>query len=117
MEKEWYSVEQAAKHALNWCKKHPAWMRICDLPFPTEELYYKWEELSKKEQEPWIEEYARSAKEAWEEFSYGKCKVEYGFISGRGDFYDDVLDVPPFHNLMMVFKVDKKKVSECQTGF
>lgn len=27
-----YTVQQAAEKALAWCQRHPAWIRICDLP-------------------------------------------------------------------------------------
>lgn len=46
-----------------------------------------------------------SAESAWREFGDSYCKVRKGFISGKGEFYEDVLDVPRFHNLMTVFKV------------
>jgi hypothetical protein len=45
-----------------------------------------------------------------------KSKVPTGFISGAGFFYDNALDVPAFHNLMMVFKtgIAQKKNGEVQ---
>ncbi|WP_313643434.1 hypothetical protein [Pseudomonas sp.] len=30
--KEFYSVDQASQHAAEWCKRNPAWRRICDIP-------------------------------------------------------------------------------------
>lgn len=30
--KKFYSAEQASKHAADWCKRNPAWRRICDIP-------------------------------------------------------------------------------------
>lgn len=35
-------------------------------------------------------------------------KLPHGFISGKGEFYDRITDVPLFHNLMMVLRVGTK---------
>ena len=100
---ETYTVEQAAEHAKGWCKRH-GWQRICDIP-NSDTLYYAWEELPKKERAHWLRLYGGySAQRAWEEYGAKKCKVGSGFISGAGIFYANILDVPRFHNVMMVFK-------------
>jgi hypothetical protein len=104
MAEQEYTVEQAAEHAKEWCKKH-GWKRICDLP-SSDALYYTWEELPKKDRAYWIRLYGEySAQSAWEEYGKKRCRVQYGYISGAGAFYRDILDVPRFHNVMMVFKL------------
>jgi len=103
-DKEFYSVEQASQHAIEWCKNHKGWQRICDIK-DYDTLYYDWNELRQSERNYWIEEYGKnSAEAAWREFGRRKCKVKYGYISGKGEFYTDVLKVPYLHNLMSVFK-------------
>ncbi len=100
---EFFSVEQASQHAAAWCAKHPAWLRICDLgDIDCDQFYVQWHELSARDQKDWGSEYA------YREFAIRKSKVEMGFISGKGEFYSDVLDVPLFHNLMQVIRVGVK---------
>lgn len=104
-EREEYCVNQAAAYALKFCEKYPKWKRICDIE-NQEYLYKVWEELSGKEQEPWINQYgALGAKEAWKEFGHAPCKVQFAFISGAGKFYKHVTDVPPLHNMMQIYKI------------
>ncbi|AGK95386.1 hypothetical protein [Clostridium pasteurianum] len=104
-EREEYSPEEAAMYALKFCEKHPGWKRICDIE-NHENLYKNWDELSEKDKKPWINDYGiLSAKDAWEEFGHKPCKVQYGFISGKGKFYKKVTDVPHLHNLMQIYKV------------
>lgn len=95
---ESYSVEQASKHAMDWCAKHPAWIRICDLD-DTNCYYVQWDELSDRERRSWGTEYA------YNEFATKRRKVKTGFVSGKGEFFPDILNVPPWHNSMMVFCV------------
>lgn len=102
---EEYTVEQAAQHAAAWCAKRPAWMRICDLftaNVETDQFYVQWHELSKREQEYWQSEYG------YNEFAIKARKVEMGHISGKGEFYADILAVPLFHNTMQVIRVGTK---------
>ncbi|WP_314439466.1 hypothetical protein [Massilia timonae] len=100
---EFFSVEQASQHAAAWCAKHPAWLRICDLgDIDGNQFYVQWHELSARDQKGWGSEYA------YNEFAIKAQKVEMGFISGKGEFYSEVLDVPPFHNLMQVIRVGVK---------
>ena len=99
---EYFSTEQALKHAIDWCAKHPGWKRICDIP-DTSNLYKTWDELSKKERNSWETQYgSSSAESAWQEFGIRPCKVRTGYISGKGKFYRNALDIPQFHNLMML---------------
>lgn len=100
-EPEQYTPEQAAKHADRWCAKRPAWVPICLLD-DTEQYYVQWDELSAKDKEYWGSEFD------YDEFAKKRCKIETGFISGKGEFYGDVLQVPLFHNFMMVFRVGTK---------
>ena len=102
---EYYSSDQAAKKALEWCDKHKGWKRICDLE-DSDSLYKNWNELNDKEKKPWVEYYGQfNAESAWREFGKRPCKVKYGFITGKGEFYNNILKVPRFHNLMQVYKV------------
>lgn len=105
-EEELKGVELAKEKARIFCMKNPEWEMICNIP-ESDDLYYTWEELSKKEQKPWIEHYGKIyAKDAWLEFSYGKCKVEYGFIAEDGLFYHNH---PIDKNIMMIFKIRGEK--------
>lgn len=93
-----FSVEQASKHALDWCAKNPSWIRICDLE-DSNCYYVQWGELSERQRSRWGSEYA------YNEFAQKRQKVKTGFISGKGEFFSDILDVPRWHNSMMVFRV------------
>ena len=99
---EHYTVEQASAHAAEFCRKHPAWIRVCDMP-DTEEvsraLYVQWDELSKTAQENWGSEYA------YEEFARKRCKVKQGVMTGKGELYDSILAAPLFHNVMCMYRV------------
>lgn len=106
---EFYSVEAAAKHAAEWCKKHPAWMRICDLE-DTARYYVQWQELDERKREFWGSEHA------YNEWASKRQKVKTGFISGKGEFFADILDVPRWHNSMMVFCVGVKAAQELRDG-
>ncbi|MRY42793.1 hypothetical protein [Clostridium beijerinckii] len=102
---EYYSTDEAAQKALEWCDKHEGWKRICDIE-DSDSLYKNWDELSDKEKKPWIGYYGEfSAESAWRELEKRPCKVKYGFITGKGEFYNNILKVPKFHNLMQVYKV------------
>lgn len=106
------TFEQALQQSLEWCKKHPAWKRMCDIE-DTDSLYYTFSELPKREQKYWIDTYGEySAESAWREFGYAKCKVPTGHVTGKGEFYDDIRKVPLNHNTMMVFKVGKEHLSK-----
>lgn len=101
---EFFTTEQAAAHALSWCSKNPKWKRICDIP-DSDSLYKTWEELPKKVRDSWTARYGYDAESAWLEFGTRPCKVKYGYISGKGEFFRNILHVPRFHNVMMVFRV------------
>jgi len=101
--KEFYSAEQASKHALEWCKRNPAWRRICDIP--DHSVFEKtYNEIPKRDRAWWDK---NGGEECWREFGIAGTKVPTGFISGKGEFYDSVLKVPLHHNLMMVFRVGR----------
>lgn len=103
---ETYTTEQAAEKAIEWCANHPGWKRICDIE-NSDSLYKVWEELSEKARKSWINEYGEySAESAWREFGERPCKVPYGFVTGKGEFYRKILDVPLHHNIMTVYKVN-----------
>lgn len=97
---EIYTTEQAADRAKEWCAAHPGWQRICDIENHSR-LYKTFDELPARVRRHWEHE---GGEAAWREFGSAPCKVPKGFISGAGKFYRDILDVPRFHNLMMVFK-------------
>lgn len=100
---ESYSTEDASRHAVKWCEQHPGWQRICDIP-DSSVLYKSWAELPKTIRASWEKNHPSDPEGAWLEFGRAPCKVPYGFVSGKGEFYKNVLDVPQFHNSMMVFK-------------
>lgn len=105
LSQETYTTEEASLKALEWCNNHKGWKRICDIK-NRDNLYKTWTEIPAKERTLWIKNYGEYfAKSAWEELGTKPCKVPFGFISGKGEFYKDILQVPPLHNLMMVFKV------------
>ncbi len=102
---EQYTPQQALAHSVKWCAKRPAWVPIYWLD-DTEQYYVQWDELSAKDKEHWETEYA------FDEFATKRCKIETGFISGKGEFFSDVRAVPFAHNLMMVFRVGIKTAKE-----
>lgn len=71
---ETYTVDDAARHAADYCARHPAWVRICDVP-------------------------------DYDALARGGPRLKEGVISGKGEFYDSITDVPLFHNSMMVLRV------------
>lgn len=97
---ETFSVEDAARHALAWCEKHPGWQRICDIK-DVDLLYKSYAELPEAERARWNK---HDGETAWREAGSRPCKVPFGFITGTGAFVRNVLEVPQFHNFMMVFK-------------
>lgn len=97
---EHYSVEQASAHAITWCAAHPGWQRICDID-DCDALYRTYAELSSRDRRYWDR---RGGEASWREWGRRACKVPYGFVTGKGEFYRDICDVPLFHNVMMVFK-------------
>lgn len=99
-----YTTEDAFKAAIEWCAKNPGWQRICDIE-DSDSLYFKFEELPKKEQAGWKKDYPGDYWYAWREFGCPVCKVKNGHVSGAGVFYDKITDVPSDHGMMMVFKV------------
>ncbi|WPS85643.1 hypothetical protein SMD22_00865 (plasmid) [Brevibacillus halotolerans] len=102
---ESYTTEQASQYALEWCNNNQEWKRICDIK-NTNTLYYTFAEIPKKVQKQWIREFGEhSAESAWLESGKKPCKVPYGFITGKGEFYEDILQVPLHHNMMQVYKV------------
>jgi hypothetical protein len=97
---EHYSVQQAAEHAIAWCKAHPGWQRICDIE-DVDALYKSYAELPASDRRYWDR---RGGENMWLEFGRKPCKVLYGFVTAKGEFYRDILEVPLFHNLMTVYK-------------
>ena len=108
MTEEAYTTQQASDHAKTWCTQHRGWERICDIE-DSDVLYKTWNELPAKVRKEWEDHYGSSGEAAWLEFGTKPCKVLKGFITGKGEFYENVLDVPPWHNLMMVFQTSKLK--------
>lgn len=95
-----YSVDDAARHAEVWCETRPGWQRICDIE-DTDALYKTYAELPERDRKYWDK---NGGEYAWREWGRRPCKVPFGFITGAGAFVRDILDVPRFHNSMMVFK-------------
>lgn len=71
------TVEQAAQQAADYCARHPAWVRICDVP-------------------------------DYDALASQRPRMKAGVISGKGEFYDCITDVPLFHNSMMILHVGVK---------
>lgn len=104
---EFYSVEQAFEHAKRYCEENKGWQPVSEIP-DLDSLYLTWKELSKEEKSEWLQEYgSRYAENAWEAFGAKICRYPYGFISGKGEFYKDVLDIPLYHNHVMVIKTER----------
>jgi hypothetical protein len=94
------TFDQVLQQSADWCAGNPAWVRICDMPDGyCDALHVQWNELSATQQRRWGSEYG------YQEFGTKRCKVPYGFVSGKGGFYERITDVPLFHNSMMVFRV------------
>lgn len=98
------TTAEAAQKAIKWCENHIGWKRICDIE-DIDDLYKTWDELSEKEKRTWIKEYGISAENAWRELGRKPCKVSYGFITSKGDFYKDILKAPLKDGIMQVYKV------------
>lgn len=96
----------ASQKALEWCNKNPKWSRICDIP-DTSIYQKKWEDLSKKEQQEWIDCYSEeTAKDHWKECATDTCNVKTGFINHKGKFFDNILEVAKEPcGFMMVYKI------------
>ena len=83
----------ASEKALEWCEKNPDWKRICDIE-DISKYKKKWEDLSQKEQQEWIDYYSEeTAKDHWKECSTDKCLVKTGFINHKGEFYDNIIEL------------------------
>ena len=95
---DYYSPQQAREHADAWCAKHPAWVQIHEVE-DTSQYYVQWAELSVTQQKYWESEYG------YNEFATKARKIPMGFVTGKGEFFEDVCAVPFGHNLMMVLKV------------
>lgn len=101
---EVYTFSDVLDKSLEWCIKNDGWKRICDIE-DTDSLYYSWNELPSKIKSKWKNNF-ENAEDAWSEFGERVCKVPYGFVSDKGEFYNDILQVPRSHNFMMVFKIE-----------
>jgi hypothetical protein len=97
---EHYSAQLAAEHAVSWCAAHPGWQRICDIE-DVNALYKTYAELSSQDRRYWER---HGGEVLWLEFGRKPCKVPHGFVTGKGEFYWNILEVPIFHNIMTVYK-------------
>lgn len=88
--------------ALEWCEKHPGWVRICDVA-DTSILYKTWDELPPRERKGWTDRYHESDEAAWNEFGYTPCKVPVGFVGTDGVFYPRITDIPTNTNGCQVY--------------
>lgn len=105
--RETCTMEQVLDRSAEWCAKHPAWVRICDTPNGfSDSLHVQWGELNPTAQARWGSEFA------YAEFARKRCKVPVGVVSGKGEFYENICDVPLFHNSMCVFRVGAKVARE-----
>jgi hypothetical protein len=101
MRRKYYSPEDAMKHAREYVRTHPSWVLICDIE-NHDVLYVQWEELDKKSKAYWKSE------EFYDENARKICKVANMHMSGAGELYADICDVPVGHNSMLMFKVGTK---------
>jgi len=93
-----YTLQEASAKATAFCTENAGWIKVCDMP-ETFNPYKSWKELTAKARKHW------GTIEVWRDCATEEPKYPYGFISGAGEFFGSVLDVPPHHQHMMVWKV------------
>ncbi len=98
-----YTTDNASQQALKWCGNHKGWQRLCDIKDP-DSLYKTFQEIPARERNYWEKECRTDPVGAWREFGDAHCRVEFGYISGAGEFFKSIISVPQFHQSMMVFK-------------
>ncbi|MCE9605054.1 MAG: hypothetical protein K8U03_09165 [Planctomycetia bacterium] len=101
-----FTVQDALRHAREFCRLNPTWTPICDLTNEADYAPIPWKELPEWERRPWRGRYRGYAKAAWEEFKTNPLyRFRYGHVSGAGEFHFDSAKIPFGHNSMMVFEV------------
>ncbi|QHP82791.1 hypothetical protein PSR30_04485 [Pectobacterium carotovorum subsp. carotovorum] len=101
-------AELASEAAANWCKTHPSWIRICDMPDGyCDTLYVQWHELSATQQRHW------NTEDAYNEYAIKRCKVKYGHITDSGEFASTTQ--PMLGNTMMVFRIGVRTANALRT--
>ena len=100
------TTQNASLMAKEFCNKNKGWVRICDLEHDSEQLYQKWGDLTKKEKQPWIDEWGNKlAQEAWEETGYSKCKVPMLMVDSWGNTYKGFHEMKEIVNIMTIYKI------------
>jgi len=94
------TTEEASKKAVEWCKNHYGWKRICDIE-NVDLLFTQWDELSNSEKECFDNNI-----DYWVEFGRKFCKVPYGYITASGEFIRNI-HLRGDYNIMTVFKVNE----------
>lgn len=84
-----------------WQKNNPEWELICDIK-DQDSLYYKFNELPKKDRMYYVGRYGEFAKDVYEE-DCDLCKVPYGFLDNDLTICNNF----PHGNGMMVFKTSE----------
>lgn len=98
-----YTQQDATKKAREYVSTHPAWVPICDMLADPGVLYYKFHELTDKERKYW------EHPDRYNAYARKRCKVQRAHITGDGEIYADICDVPPKKGAsMMLYKVGVK---------
>ena len=98
-----YTQQDATKKAREWVKTHPAWILICDMKADPDIFYFQFHELTDKERSYW------GSAGHYNEYAIRRCKVQRAHITGDGEIYASICDIPPNKGgSMMMFKVGVK---------
>tara|TARA_R110001583_G_scaffold52147_5_gene162181 strand:- start:113 stop:451 length:339 start_codon:yes stop_codon:yes gene_type:complete len=103
-----YTTQDALKKAEEYCKTNPNWELICNIK-ESNTLSLSFDELSSSEQAKWRKAYPIMTKLAWEELGNAPSRHPFKYVSGAGGVFDNVLDVPHGHQLMMIFDLSRAK--------
>lgn len=104
-DKDFYSDEEAAQCALEWCANHPGWKRLCDLP-DVGMAYQSFDEQRDTVKEHWN---ARGGERAWIASGIRPFRYPVAYISGQGRVYRTIYAVPMHHNAHIVIQSSKPK--------
>lgn len=103
-----YTVADAKREAVKYCRKHPKWELICNIK-DTNSLSLSFNELPIPEQSKWLNAYLNDTDEAWSELGNKPSRHPFKHISGAGEIFDNCLDVPFEHQSMMIFNRSKTR--------
>lgn len=103
-----FTTDDASRHAQLWCSRNLSWSRICDVD---ERAYVvSWSDLPGLTRRRFCVRYRCHSDDhgraVFDEFGPKPLRFRFGFISGAGEFFASVCDVPISHNLMMVIQTN-----------